>query len=395
MKILMITPYLPYPLYSGGQIRSYNLIKNLAKTHQITLFSFVKEVVPAHVKELDKYCRKIEVFKRRKAWSFANILISGFSFYPFLVAIYYSLSLKQRIKEELSKEKYDLIHAETFYVMPNIPKTSVPILLIEQTIEYLVYDHFLQSMKYKFFKPLLAVDVFKIKFWERYFWKRADEVVAMSDSDKQKMKKLVPDLSVEIIPNGVDSLFFEKAKKIKRTSPTILFVGNFSWLQNREAIFLLIDRIWPLVKNKINNAKLLIVGKNPTKKVRKLAQNNDIEVKDNVSDIRSAYQNADIMLAPIFGPGGTRYKILEAMASNLPVVTTEKGVEGIPAKNGCEILIGNSAEELADLTVDLLKNRNLMEKISKNAKFLVKNKFDWQRISTDLDRVYKEVGGRK
>jgi hypothetical protein len=93
MKVLMITPYLPYPLYSGGQIRSYNLLKNLAKSHEITLFAFVKEVVPDHIKALEKFCKKIEVFKRRIAWSVANILVSGFSCYPFLVVIYYSLSL--------------------------------------------------------------------------------------------------------------------------------------------------------------------------------------------------------------------------------------------------------------------------------------------------------------
>src|SRR3990167_1058896 len=121
MKVLMITPYLPYPLYSGGQIRSYNLLK-----------------------ALEKFCKKIEVFKRRKAWSVVNILVSGFSFYPFLVAIYYSLSLRKRIKEELFQNKYDLIHAETFYVMPNIPPSKGPILLVEQTIEYLVYEHFLE-----------------------------------------------------------------------------------------------------------------------------------------------------------------------------------------------------------------------------------------------------------
>src|SRR3990167_252938 len=86
MKVLMITPYLPYPLYSGGQIRSYNLLKNLAKSHEITLFAFVKEVIPDHIRALEKFCKKIEVFKRRKAWSVVNILVSGFSFYPFLVA---------------------------------------------------------------------------------------------------------------------------------------------------------------------------------------------------------------------------------------------------------------------------------------------------------------------
>ena len=392
MKVLMITPYLPYPLYSGGQIRTYNLLKNLAKSHEITLFAFVKEVVPDHIKALEKFCKKIEVFKRRKAWSIVNILVSGFSFYPFLVAIYYSLSLRKRIEEELSKNKYDLIHAETFYVMPNIPQTKVPILLVEQTIEYLVYAHFLETLSLKVFKPLLALDIFKLKFWEKFYWKRADKVVAMSASDKNKMRKLVPNLSVEIIPNGVDSSFFSKVKQKKGKSAVILFVGNFSWLQNREAVYFLIEKIWPNVKNKIKDAQLLIVGRNPSEGIRSLVRNFKVQLESNVNDIRDVYAKSDMMIAPIFGPGGTRYKILEAMASSLPVVTTEMGAEGLPVKHREHILIANEQNTLTEQTVKLLRDKKLRDRISENARLLVQKEFDWRKISEKLDKLYKSVG---
>ena len=392
MKVLMITPYLPYPLYSGGQIRSYNLLKNLARSHEITLFAFVKEVVPDHIRALEKFCKKIEVFKRRKAWSVVNILVSGFSFYPFLVAIYYSLSLRKRIKEELFQNKYDLIHAETFYVMPNIPQTRVPILLVEQTIEYLVYAHFLETLNLKLFKPLLALDIFKLKFWEKFYWKRADKVVAMSASDKIKMRKLVPNLSVEIVPNGVDSSFFSQVKQKSNKSPVLLFVGNFSWLQNREAVGFLIEKIWPGVKDKIQNAKLLIVGRNPSDGIRSLVRKFKVQLESKVDDIREAYSKSDVMIAPIFGPGGTRYKILEAMASSLPVVTTEMGAEGLPVKHQEHILIANDQDMLIDQTIKLLKNEKLRNKISQNAKLLVQREFDWKKISSKLDKLYKSVG---
>ena len=392
MKVLMITPYLPYPLYSGGQIRSYNLLKNLAKSHEITLFAFVKQVVPDHIKELEKFCKKIEVFKRRKAWSIVNILVSGFSFYPFLVAIYYSLSLGERIREELFHNKYDLIHAETFYVMPNIPQTKVPILLVEQTIEYLVYAHFLETLSLKLFKPLLALDIFKLKFWEKFYWKRADRVVAMSASDKNKMRKLVPNLSVEIVPNGVDSSFFSQVKHKKNKLPVLLFVGNFSWLQNREAIGFLIEKIWPNVKVKIQNAKLLIVGRNPSEQIKSLVRKFKVQLESKVDDIREAYSKSDVMIAPIFGPGGTRYKILEAMASSLPVVTTKMGAEGLPVKHQEHIIIANEQNTLIAQTIKLLKNEKLRRKISVNAKLLVQGEFDWKRISAKLDKLYKSVG---
>ena len=392
MKVLMITPYLPYPLYSGGQIRTYNLLKNLAKSHEITLFAFVKVVVPDHIKALEKFCKKIEVFRRRRAWSIVNILVSGFSFYPFLVAIYYSLSLRKRIREELSLNKYDLIHAETFYVMPNIPQTNVPILLVEQTIEYLVYAHFLETLSLKVFKPLLALDIFKLKFWEKFYWKRADKVVAMSASDKNKMRKLVPNLSVEIIPNGVDSSFFSKVKQKKGKSAVILFVGNFSWLQNREAVYFLIEKIWPNVKNKIKDARLLIVGRNPSEGIRNLVRNFKVQLESNVNDIRDVYAKSDVMIAPIFGPGGTRYKILEAMASSLPVLTTGMGAEGLPVKHREHILIANEQYTLTEQTIKLLSDKKLRDRISENARLLVQKEFDWRKISEKLDKLYKSVG---
>jgi len=391
----MLTPYLPYPLYSGGQIRSYNLLKNLAKSHEITLFSFIrKDEEQQYLGKLLKFCRRVEVFKRRPAWSLTNIVLSGVSPFPFLVAIYYSRTIQKRIAEELSCKRYDLIHAETFYVMPNIPQTLVPKLLVEQTIEYVVYQHFVENFKLFALKPLLYFDVAKIKFWEKHFWKSADRVIAMSDADKRVMDKEASGLHVDIVPNGVDTEVFSQIKPSGRPFPTVLFVGNFRWLQNREAVFLLVKEIWPKIKAQKPNAHLWIVGRNPTTAIKELAQA-DIRVDEMVEDIRQAYNKADLLLAPLLGGGGTRFKILEAMASGLPVVTTPVGIEGIAAKDEQDVLIAQSPAELAQASVNLLQNKNLAQKISQAAKQLVYQKYDWKDIAQSLDRIYQEVGGGK
>ncbi len=106
MKVLMITPYLPYPLVSGGQIRTYNLLKNLSKKHKITLASFVRDEKEARfLDELKPFCQKVLILKRRKAWSPINILLSAITPYPFLVSIYFDPSVKNRIKIELESER--------------------------------------------------------------------------------------------------------------------------------------------------------------------------------------------------------------------------------------------------------------------------------------------------
>lgn len=391
MKILMLTPYLPYPLWSGGQIRTYNLLKNLAQKHEITLFSFVRdENENRYKKELLKFCKRVETFKRRPAWSILNILLAGLTPFPFLVSIYYSKTLQRAIAQELKRQNYNLIHAETFYVMPNIPKTDVPVLLIEQTIEFLVYQHFVETV-FVLIRLLLSFDVTKIKFWEKYYWKKSQKVVAMSQADKDVMKKEVRNLDVDIVPNGVDTEEFFKIKKKKQTRNTILFVGNFKWLQNKEAVVLLVEKIFPKIKKILPGVVLWIVGRYPSVKIRKY-QSSSIKISSEIEDIKTAYAQSDVLLAPIYGPGGTRYKILEAMASGLPVVTTSRGIEGLNAKDGQDILVRDEPESLASATVDILTKKSLARKLGLNGKQLVASSYDWKSISQKLDMLYEEVG---
>ncbi len=393
MKILMLTPYLPYPLLSGGQIRTYNLLKNLAKKHDITLFSFIRlESEKKYIPELLKFCQNVSTFKRRPAWSHINIALSLLTPFPFLVSIYYSRTLRRAIQKELHKNHYHLIHSETFYVMPNIPKTTVPILLVEQTIEFLVYQHFVENIKIPL-NLLLSIDVAKIRFWEKYYWRKADKVVAMSKADADVMEKLSPHLDVDIVPNGVDTDEFFKIQKKKTRAKTILFVGNFKWLQNKEAVKLLVEKIFSLIHKKLPEVKLWIVGRYPPWEIKKYESGN-IKVSDNIDDIKIAYGNSDVLLAPIYGPGGTRYKILEAMAAGLPVVTTTRGIEGLNAKDGTDVLVRDSVESLAKATIDVLIKENLANKLATNGKKLIAQNYDWKEISQKLDNLYEEVASK-
>lgn len=395
MKILMITPYLPYPLFSGGQIRTYNLLKNLAPKYQITLASFIRdESEEKYQKELAPFCQKIILFKRRRAFSPVNVFLAGVTPYPFLVSIYFDPFVKNRLKKELSAERYDLIHAETFYVMPNIPDTQIPIFLVEQVIEYLVYQRFVESLPLLTIlaKPFLFLDVAKIKWWERYFWKKAKRLAAMSEEDRLFIKNHQPNLKIDIIANGVDVAYFAQTKKLKFRHPTVLFVGQFKWLPNRDATIFLVSQIWPKIKAKIPNAHLLIVGRNPPREILKFASK-DIRVDGQVDDIRTAYSRANVLLAPIRNGRGTKYKILEAMSTKTPIVGTKLAMEGINITNGKEAFIAETAQSLADQTIKILKNPKLGQKAALAAYNLVKREYNWPKISAKLDQVYQEVAG--
>lgn len=385
MKVLMLTPILPYPLYSGGQVRIYNLIKNLAKKHEITLFSFIRrDEERQFLPELLKYCPKVEVFKKQKPWAPETLFKSAFSTYPLVMKMYDFPEVKQKISQELTVSKYDLIHGECFYVMQNLPRTSVPVVLTEQNIEYLVYQRFAKNFSFWPLKPILYYDVSKIRFWERYFWQKADKIITMSKEESE----IIGLEKTCVVENGVDSKYFgQKIFQKKWKEPTVVFVGNFRWLQNRETLTVLVREIWPQVKKAIPEAKLWVVGKD-LPSARRKGIPSEVVVEEGIEDIRKAYQGADLLLAPIRIGGGTSYKILEAMASGLTVVTTPLGIEGIEAKDGQEVIVRDNSQELAEAVVGLLKDEKKRKEIGERAEKLMREKYDWGKISQKLEKIW-------
>lgn len=369
------------------------MLKNLAKKHDISLFSFIRdEDERKFVNKLIPYCTKIVLLKRSQSpWALRNALISFLTPYPFLVSIYLSKTAQRKLAGELAKNKYDIIHAETFYVMPNIPETKIPTLLVEQTIEYLGYQTFTDQLKLKFLKPLFYMDVAKIKKWERIYWGKADRLVTMSQEDRDWIKSMVPKADVSVVANGIDVDFFKVTPINRPVHPTVLFVGNYKWLPNVDAAKHLVGDIWPLILKEIPDAKLNIVGRDPTPAIKSLGEKAGVRVVGEVEDIRQALGEAQVMVTPIRNGRGTRYKILEAMASGLPVVSTTLGIEGIQAENGRHALIRDGVEELAQATIKLLKNKNLAYILAENAKKLVMDNFNWEKISADLDGVYRSM----
>ncbi len=392
----MLTPYLPFPTNSGGQIRSYNLIKQLSKKHQITLCSLIKyDDEKKYIEKLKPFCKEVYVFKRpEKPFEIGNILRTGFSLSPLLVVRNFSPDEKKALPEIIKNGNFDIIHAETFYVSPHIPKTDLPIVLVDQTIEYQVYSHKVKNLSnpiLKILKPLLYIDVLKIKYWEVFYWKKASRVVAVSDRDAKIMKYLVPKLDVTIVPNGVgDDL---TAEIPLHYSKRIVFIGNYTWLQNTEAARILAEKVFPEILKKIPDAKLILAGQY-AEKLKDLESENIIVENfefDDIEGIKKVFRSNGVLVAPIEGPGGSRLKILGAMASKLPVVTTKVGIAGIDAVDGESFLEGDTNEEIADLTAKILLDKKLYEKIANNARKFVERNYFYESIAEKLDQVYKEV----
>lgn len=397
MKILMVTPYVPYPPSSGGQIRTYNLLKYLSQNNEITLVALYKNNEEKKYETyLKKYCKRIYLCKRPTSpWQFNNIFKTIFSSSPFLVVRNFSNEAKQIINELLSKDKFDVIHAETFYVMPHIPATKVPTVLVEQTIEYKVYKHFVNSLP--FFLRLLIyfdIDIIKLKYWERFYWKKANAVVVVSTSDEKLIKSEEPTLKTSIIPNCVgDEMIIDKLSNKDLKIPTIFFQGNFFWLQNVEAATYIINKIYPQLIQDLPNIKVVIAGQNAKKLGNQINKNiNIINIEpDDINKVKELFKNNTIFIAPIFGPGGTRLKILAAMGSGMPVISSVTGIEGLDVTNNKNVIIANNVEQFVAKIKQLLLNKNLYEKVRKNAYLLVKEKYQWSKTAKELETVYKNL----
>lgn len=395
MKILMLIPYFPYPPHSGGQTRSYNLIKHLGAKHEITLFSLIKdESERQYIGEIEKYCKKVRVFTRPpKPWTLKNIIRTGFSNYPFLVIRNFSDEEKKAVEEELRNEKYDLIHAENFYTMPYLPETEIPVVFIEQTIFYRVYQHYVETLPWYFgwLKPILMIDIGKLKYWENRFLKSATFTAAVSEEDRQHIQQLTGRDKIYIVPNGVDYDRFSKRVHDKAQTPTLLFgLADFHWMQNKEGVDILMTSVWPKIKKQVKNAHLWIAGKIAPQVLSQYAGEPDVTIEE-VGDSREAYQKPWILIAPMKSGGGSRTKFFEAMAAGLPILTTSQGIEGLAAENDKEVIVRDNLDKLAEEAVELLQNKKAREAIGNKAQALARREYTWQSSAQQLDKLYEEA----
>jgi glycosyltransferase involved in cell wall biosynthesis len=392
MKILMLTPYVPYPPSSGGQIRTLNLLKYLSKNNQITLVALYKEdSEKKYLAHLKRYCKKIYLCRRaKKPWQLSLVFRAIFSSLPFLIVRNFSQEAKMTIEKLLATERFNAIHAETFYIMPHIPDTNVPIILVEQTIEYKVYQHFVNSLPW-YIRFLFYLDIVKLMRSERFYWRKANIVATVSQSDEKIIQGLEPGIQTTIVPNGAgEEMITKNLKPNSLKDVLIIFQGNFNWLQNVEAARYLTYNIAPKLHSISKNIQIIISGQN-AHKIGEFKKNgvSIVNIKpDDLQTVQSLFKKAALFIAPIFGPGGTRLKILAAMASGVPVISTKTGVEGLDVEHKKHVLIANSADEFVKAISSILSHKSMYEDIRQNAYDLVREKYNWKTIAQTLEMVY-------
>ena len=232
---------------------------------------------------------------------------------------------------------------------------------------------------------MLLYDVLKLKRKEKEAWKRVDKLIAVSNVEKKLMKRA----DIDVVPNGVDTqnFSFRNFQEIPNEK-RILYIGDFKWLQNKDALEYILKQIWPKISSRIN-AKLWIVGRNIPESIKGLAQDNNIILdENNKEETPQIFSKSYLLLAPFRVAGGTSYKILEAMSSGVAIVTTHLGIEGLEAKNNVHLLSSETSLDLSNQVIELLTDHSLYKRLTLNARKFVEEKYDWKIISKKLEEVY-------
>ncbi len=389
MNILFVSALLPWPLVSGGQVRMYNLLKRLSAHHSISLFTYLRKPEEAHYLQNLPFLHDVSWVMRGSGKQAKYILGSFLSGSSVLTRTYQNSTMKHMIGERLAKGGIDLVHIEPFYVYGGIPQMNIPLVVAEHNIEYDVYEHYAKEDR-----GLVSVikhwDAKKVRLDEEAVWKKAAGIIAVSDSDAQYIREYVPKTPVTVVPNGVDMGWFIYSFHSVPAKPRFLFVGNFLWHPNRDALSYTLETVWPKILAVYPGAQLCVVGHNPPAGLRD-RHITAVVWKERVEDIRDAMKSSDVLLAPMRIAGGSKYKILESMAAGLPVLTTPEGISGLGEEARKCTWVARSLDDYGKLCKDMIDHPKQTEAICRTARTFVETRYDWDNLAGIEDTVWRSV----
>ena len=394
MRILVIADYLPYPLIGGDRIRIYNLLRRVAARHEVSLAAFLeKPEDAAGVAHLQQVCARVETVSFKKSSRLAKLPgILGYALAgkPPELNLLHSPELVGKIRQLVSTGAFDLVQIEhsrmgLYWEALPVSKTFKTILMFHNFISqqdkraYQIEPRWANKIR-----PL--VNSLAMRKWEPRYAERFDSCTTVSTSDKELLLAANRRLQVDVIPNGVDIQKYQ-ALPPNFAAPRLLFIGNMGYPPCVDAVTYFCREIFPAIRRQIQAAELWIVGRTPRPEVLQL-QGDGVHVAGQVEDVIPYYQQSSVCIVPLRAGGGTRLKILEAMALGRPVVSTSIGCEGLDVVDGTHLLIADRPEEFAEKTVRLLTDPLLYLQLAAQARQLVVEHYDWDRIADKLMNVY-------
>lgn len=400
MKILFLSHKIPYPPNKGDRIPTYYRLMHLIKRHQVSLaFPCFDKQELNQVEKIYPHCRSIDTVLIRPFWAKLRSLVYLFSRKPLTLPFFYSKALEKKIQQRIEEEDFDLIYVYSSsmaqYVIDTFGIKKVIDLADSDSHKWLQYAKFCR-------KPISFIyqrEGVLLKEYEKLLADCFDHTIAISENEKKLFRTYIPEAKISVVPNGVDSQYFRpKAENTKTKNKTktyeqnrIVFTGAMDYFANVDSAVYFCREILPLIKAKIPEVEFYIVGSNPSAEVLKLAEDKKIVVTGYVEDVRPYLRKANLCVVPLRIAQGMQNKILQAMASGVPVVTTTKGNQGIQAESGKNIIVDDDPVGFSKSVIKLMLDSKLRQKIAVSGREFVINNYNWERNLEKFENILIET----
>jgi sugar transferase (PEP-CTERM/EpsH1 system associated) len=402
-KILFLTSQLPYPPHQGGAIRTYNMIVNLAPCHEIHLLSFVNS--PDDVERaapLRQYCRTIQAVRVPQRSSLKRLLTTLFSPLPDMALRLPSVEFRRKLAARLERERFDVVQVESIemapYAMGDVgwKMEHRPLWVFDDyNVEYVLQQRAFETDVRHPRRWIGALYSFiqwqKLRRYEAAVCQRVDRVIAVSEADKEILQKLGPGVEVAVIRNGVDTRTYHPGQiySLVLEPHSIVFTGKMDFRPNIDAVLWFCHQVLPLIKTQVPDVHFYIVGQKPPQRLRPLAEDPAVTLTGYVDDVKPYIAGAGVYAVPLRIGGGTRLKIMEAMALGKAIVSTSLGCEGYPVTSGRELVIADTPQDFARCMVELLGDAQRRAELGLTGRRFVEERYDWRAIVPRLERVYE------
>ncbi|MEW5766883.1 MAG: TIGR03087 family PEP-CTERM/XrtA system glycosyltransferase [bacterium] len=399
MNILFLSHRLPYPPNKGSTLRSFNIIRHLAREHRISLLCpILSEAESKNVAGLTPYCDDIGV-ANVGGWSakfrLGSALLSGKSL---TVAHFYSPRLSKMVKTKIDKERFDLIMIHSSSMIEYIKDIKG----IPKVVDLCDVDSDKWRQYAEWSRPPLSLiyrwEAGRLRRYEAETAASFDYLTFISKQEEEVFASFASHPAIEIIPNGVDSDYFQPPAVEARTEydpHALIFTGVMDYLPNVDGVTYFAREIFPLVKSRLPRARFFVVGSSPAKSVKALAKIEGVVVTGGVPDVRPYLINSAVSCVSLRMARGVQNKILEAMACGTPVVTTSKAFEGLDALPPQSVRLADTPSEFAQQVVKIMTDRQLRAKLSVEGQRLVKERYNWDTLLSKLDQIMSRIGCQK
>lgn len=397
MRVLYFSPRICWPTISGAHLRDFYFARHLARNAELTYVGLVSEDARGQAQELRKTLgngAEVIALRRDQSYSKTNILRGLIGPTPLNVLNFTSPRVVSEVDRVLRERSFDVAQIESMHLIAyarrirqGAPRTRL--ILDWHNIESEILARYAENDS----NPLRSVYAKRTSALSRNveteLLRLCDAHTVCSEREREVLLARVPDARIEVVGNGVDCEFFAQPGAGDPLRQNVLFMGRMDYHANIDAALYFVREVWPRVRERRPELRLLIVGAQPSQAILALRQPG-ISVTGTVDDVRPYYRTALVSVVPLRVGGGTRLKVLEAMAAATPIVSTTLGSEGLAIENGKNILIADSPAVMADAIVSLQADSPLWHDLVTNGRSLVREKYDWNVVGDVLWRLHAE-----